>query len=107
MALTREQFRQKTNEILSFTTPENQANASELLTELSDEFESVMTSSENNATRVQELTENNERLRKVNTDLFLKVGSPVTDENKGTDPEPKTDKPVSFETLFNDKGELI
>ena len=108
MALTREQFRQKMNTLLSFATPDNQANASELLTELSDEFDDVMTQSETATNRVQELTENNERLRKVNTDLFLKVGTPAkdTDTPPDTGTDTKTD-PVSFESLFNEKGDLM
>lgn len=107
MPLSRDEIKSKFTEILGLASSENQARASELLTELSEEYESVLTESENSATRVQELTANNEALRDVNSKLFLKVGHKIDTPPAGDPtPEPPKDTP-SFENLFNEKGELI
>lgn len=108
MALTREQFKDKVTAILGMTTPENQASASEILTELTDEYGNIMTESETHAGKVQELTKNNETLRDVNAKLFLKVGATVKETHK--EETPATEEPVTeltYEKLFNEKGELI
>lgn len=108
MALTREQIKSKFTAVLGMATPEQQANASEILTELSDEFESVLTESENNATKVTELTANNETLRSVNAKLFLRVGE--TDKATHTETTPATEttneNKITFDDLFNEKGDL-
>lgn len=106
MPLTREQIKSKFNEMLGFVTPENQASATEIMTSLNDEFDAILTESENIATKNQELTLNNEKLRSVNADLFLKVG--VTDKNaQQTDKQDDVPEAISYDTLFNDKGDLL
>ena len=108
MALTREQFKEKVTSLLGMTTPESQASASEILTELSDEYESVMTESETHAGKVQELTKNNETLRDVNAKLFLKVGTTTKETHKEETPAPEEpETKLTYENLFNEKGELI
>lgn len=106
MGLTREQIKSKFNEMLGMVTPENQATATELMTSLNDEFDGILTENEQYATKNQELTANNEKLRSVNADLFLKVG--VTDK-RGTPTEEPDDVPeaISYDTLFNEKGDLL
>ena len=56
-------------------------------------------------TSVQELTTANESLRAVNTKLFLQVGA---SEKKEQEEEKKEEenKPLPFDDLFNEKGEL-
>lgn len=108
--MTREEIKQKMNELLGLSTPENQGRASEILTGLSDEFESILTESENAATKVQELTANNETLRAVNAKLFLKVGTSEKESHKEeTKPETKieSENKLTFDKLFNEKGELL
>ena len=107
MALTREQIKSKFNAVLAMATPEKQANASELLTELSDEFESVLTASEESATKITELTSNNETLRAVNAKLFLRVGETDKEAQKDDTPKEEETPSIKFEDLFNEKGELI
>lgn len=108
--MTRDEHKKIVNQLLGMATPENQATASELLTQLTDDYEQTLTNNEtltaNNAT----LTANNEQLRSVNADLFLKVG--VTNKQIHKQDEPgKEDKPdetkLTFDALFNEKGELI
>ena len=102
--MTREELKTLVTELIGFSTPDHQARTSEILTSISEGFDGVLTDSEQAQTRVSELTASNETLRRVNADLFLKVGTKA-------DPEPPTpdvpDEPVSYDTLFNEKGELI
>ena len=107
--MTREELAKLIQELHGFSTPENQARTSEILTTISEGFENTLTASEQAQTRVSELTANNETLRDVNAKLFLKVGSkpsePIADPEPPKQTEP--DAPISFDTLFNEKGELI
>lgn len=106
--MTRDEHKQKIAKLMGLVSPDNQATMSEILTELSEDYEQVLTASEGHSARVQELTANNETLRAVNAKLFLKVGEvpkdPPQPSEPTTDPEPPT---ITFESLFNDKGELI
>ena len=104
--MTRDEYKQKITKALGFASPEHQASMSELLTELSDDYESVLTDSESASEKVTELTKNNETLRAVNAKLFLKVGEVPKDVPKTTEQEEDIPN-VTFESLFNDKGELI
>lgn len=108
--MTRDEHKQIIQKMLGFVTPENQANASELLTQLSDDYEQTLTASETLTKNNETLTANNEKLRQVNADLFLKVGttnkethSQEQNNGNGQDEENK----LTFEALFNEKGELM
>lgn len=106
--MTRDEFKQKMNGLIGCVASEHQATASETLAELSEGFESVFNENEDNKSKITELTANNENLRRVNTKLFLKVGEiPKGDPTPAPTPEgdPEPEK-ISFESLFNDKGEL-
>lgn len=107
--MKREDHKKLITEMLGLVNADHQARASELLTTLSDDYETVLTESEGHANRVTELTANNETLRAVNAKLFLKVGEvPNNPPNDPTPPTEDPDKPtITFESLFNDKGELI
>lgn len=108
--MKREDHKTKLNELLKLVTPENQASATEILTGLSEDYEQVLTESETAASRVSELTANNETLRAVNAKLFLKVGAtdketphPETEQQTPVESENK----ITFDNLFNEKGELL
>lgn len=93
-------------DLLKTINPENQATATELMTKLSDDYEEVMTNSENFESKNKELLERNEKLREVNADLFLKVGKRIdAPENKEDENEGGEEIPT-FDELFNEKGEL-
>lgn len=103
-----EEMKAKFQALLGMTAPEKQGEASEILTALTDETEKMFSTATENANKISELTANNETLRAVNAKLFLKVGEvPKTEPdniphaNEGTQPE------KTFESLFNEKGELI
>lgn len=108
--MTREEHNKIIQQMIGLVAPDNQATASELLTQLSEDYEETLTNVETATNNVAELTAKNETLRDVNAKLFLKVG---TTENKNQPPE--NNKPniqededkMTFEALFNEKGELI
>lgn len=103
--MTRDEHKNIVNQLLGMVTPESQANASNLLTQLTEDYESTLSIFEATATANETLTANNETLRDVNAKLFLKVGH--VDTKKTTEhTEPDEEKP-SFDSLFNEKGELI
>lgn len=111
LEMTRDEIKKSLQDLLGFTSPDNQAKASEILTALSDEYERVSTESETNASRVAELTANNETLRSVNAKLFLKVGATEKEADKESVPDETETKGeldgLTFEKLFNDKGDLL
>ena len=72
--MTRDEHKNIVNRLLAMATPENQANASDLLTQLTDDYEKTLTDFEAATANVTQLTANNETLRQVNAKLFLKVG---------------------------------
>lgn len=105
--MTREEHKKAVEKLLGMVSAEHQADASELLTTLSEDYETTLATSETVASENANLKTNVEKLRKVNTDLFLKVGTPTP---KGKEDEGKTDTEIPdlpFEKLFNEKGELI
>ena len=53
-------------------------------------------------TKNTQLTENNEKLRSANMDLFLKLGSSKTSNSEGEKEKDKDNENVSRETLLND-----
>lgn len=93
------------DKVLGMIAPEHQAAASEALNTLSTDYGTTLDSLETANTSVQELTTANESLRAVNTKLFLQVGA---SEKKEQEEETKEEenKPLPFDDLFNEKGEL-
>lgn len=106
--MTRDEHKTIVNQLLTMATPEQQAAASDLLTQLTDDYEQTLTDFETATASVATLTANNETLREVNAKLFLKVGQ--TDTTIHKEDNPKDDEGVenqlTFEALFNEKGEL-
>lgn len=108
--MTRDEHKKIVNQLLGMATPENQATASELLTQLTDDYEQTLTSNETLTASNATLTANNEKLRSVNADLFLKVGTTQKQIHKDTTPgkdEQPDETELTFDALFNEKGELI
>ncbi len=104
--MTREEHKAFVNQLLGMVASEHQATASQILTNLTEDYEQTLATSETRATEVQNLTANNEELRKVNTQLFLKVGHSIPQQENPAHEQPE-EKPMAFSELFNEKGELI
>lgn len=108
MPKTREEITADIQELMGFATAENQARISEILTGLSNEFDVVLKASDDAVNRATELEANNEHLRKVNTDLFMQVGRIPNGGKESPDKPIEGDLPeITFDKLFNEKGELI
>lgn len=111
--MTRDEHKNIVNQLLTMVTPETQANASSLLTQLTEDYEKTLTEFETATDNVSRLTANNETLRSVNAELFLKVGTSSKDTNKDNNPMDKgnegegDEETLTFEALFNEKGDLI
>ena len=104
--MTRDEHKSTINTLLGMVSAEHQATASELLMNLSEDYEATLTNFEASEKNVKTLTENNETLRDVNAKLFLKVGTSQKEAHEDSNNE-EDEKPLPFEELFNEKGELI
>lgn len=104
--MTREEHKKQIQSLLGMLNPEHQADASVILTNLSEDYEQTLTHSEQLETDKQNLTDRNARLRDVNADLLLKVGVGTTKPDEKEQEKPEIN-PVSFDSLFNEKGELL
>ena len=107
--MTREEHKQVIQNLIGMIAQDHYADASEILTNLSEDYEQVLTTSETAIANAESLTQKNERLREVNANLFLKVGMQDSTVNNQEDKQqPNTEvKPLPFSDLFNEKGELI
>ena len=110
--MTREEHKKAVNQLLGMIAAEHQAAASELLTNLSDDFNTTQNEIETANGNVQSLTKDNEALRAANMKLFLRVGETDKQIHGQDKPNPshgktEEDKPLPFDDLFNEKGELI
>lgn len=107
--MTRDEHKAEIQKLFGMIAPDHQAAASEILNGLSNDYETTQNTLDNANANVQTLTQNNENLRAANTKLFLQLGStPKPEDKPGKNPPPTQDeKPLTFESLFNEKGDLI
>lgn len=81
----------------------DQGAASNAMADINTDYAEAMTTIDNYKQQVEQLTQANEKLKKDNMALFLKVdvGSP-----KGQEPKHKEDD-YSIDSLYNEKGRLV
>ena len=72
-----------------------------MLTQLTDEVNSIYDSNETLSTANQKFEADNKKLQEYNMQLFLRVGQPKPKE----EPQPQN-KELKYENLFNEQGEL-
>lgn len=107
--MNREVFTNKIKEIRVLLNGDetDPAKASELLTEMFDNVGTVFDTAENLKNEVEEFKISNEKLRKTNMDLFLKIGDTSIKKEDETDKiDPEEPKKKSFEDLFTKEGGL-
>lgn len=106
--MTRDEHSAEIQRLIGMINPDHQADATQILTGLSDDYEEMLTASETLTTENATLKGNNEKLRSVNAELFLKVGTtnkethkeePANNNNNG-------EEIPTFESLFNENGVL-
>lgn len=108
--MTREEHKEIMTKLLATVSADHQATATQLMTELSEDYEKTLTDFETATKNNESLTEKNEKLREVNADLFLKVGvskAPATTTENRTTTDNGNENLPTFDSLFNEKGELI
>jgi hypothetical protein len=79
----------------------DEGKVSEILTKLSQDYGQVTAVSAEHEKKSTELTAANEKLRSYNMELFLQVGKPATPQ-----PQPQPETKPTFESLFDEKGNL-
>lgn len=99
--MTREEFQQKSTEVLS--SLEDVGKVSALLDELRTGFNDEVSRAEIAEQTATDLTAKNETLQKANMALYLKTGEVSA---TGEEPETKKEPEMQFADLFNEKGEL-
>ena len=106
MAKTMEEFQKVLNDIRS--NLDDTAKVTELLESVSLDYSEM--SKENNtlSTNNEKLIKDNDNLRNVNMDLFLKVGSQRSEENQKSENQVQEtqENKLSFENLFDKNGNL-
>lgn len=87
-------------------TCESDADRLTLITALRDEIEADYNEHATTAERVSELETANKNLQENNMALFLRLGNQNIDVQTPPEENPDDDKKLSFDDLFNEKGEL-
>ena len=104
--MTRDEHGNIITQIMGMINPDNQADASTLLTSLSEDYNNVLTDYEKSCENVNTLEEKNQQLRNANSELFLKVGHTQTETKQDDFKSDEKDDIKSFDDLFNEKGDL-
>lgn len=96
-----QQLKDLTAQVLS--NLDDQGAASNAMADINTDYAEAMTTIDNYKQQVEQLTQDNEKLKKDNMALFLKVdvGSP-----KEQEPKHKEDD-YSIDSLYNEKGRLV
>lgn len=85
-------------------TAEDDASRRAIITEVSDEIKTVFGTVDTLTESKNKLDADNKKLQEYNMQLFLKVGGQKKQEVTPEGDEP--DKNLTYENLFNEKGEL-
>ena len=106
--MTRDEHKEIINKVLAMVNPETQADAIDLLDKLSDDYDSTLTANETLTESNTTLTTANNNLRLANGKLLMRVGETTEKITKETETKTNDDPPaLTFDALFNEKGELI
>ena len=101
--MTKEEHTQAIQDIRKLVNDDD-GKITELLTNLSDDYGKILAENSDYKLKNEKLTNDNDKLRDTNMRLFLKVG---TTEKEEEEPEEKEEEKLTFENLFDEKGDLI
>lgn len=106
--MTREEYNTKAGELMTAISAEeiDTGKVSEIAAEMREAFQLEVTRAETAEKTAEDLKRSNESLQAANMNLFLKSGEIIKAAEQEKTP-PEVDKPFDFNTLFNEKGELI
>lgn len=107
--MTRDEHKAAIQNLFGMIAADHQAAASEILNNLSNDYESTLTSYETANANVTKLTTDNEALRVANGKLFIQLGTPAKQDNQKQEDKPgqQQEQKLTFDALFNEKGDLI
>ena len=100
--MTKQEFLDSLNTIGQLEDPAQMRTA---LAEIRDAVGAVFDSNEELTQQNQQYVQDNESLRNANMKLFLQVGEPRQPEPPA--PEPTKPQKMSFDSLFDDKGNIL
>lgn len=100
--MTKEEHTQAIQDIRKLVNDDD-GKITELLTNLSDDYGKILAENSDYKLKNEKLTNDNDKLRDTNMRLFLKVG---TTEKEEEEPEEKEEEKLTFENLFDEKGDL-
>jgi regulator of replication initiation timing len=106
---SQEQANQMINDILGNLN--DQGKVSEILQDFRTDYTGTLTEHANLSTSVEELTRNNESLKNVNNKIMLQLGDVSSivgkeKEQKEEQEKEEQENELTYENLFNEKGEL-
>lgn len=106
--MTREEYNTIAGELMTAVSAEelDTGRISEITAEMREAFQLEVTRAETAEKTAEDLKRSNESLQAANMKLFLKSGEIIKAAEQTKTP-PDKDKPFDFNTLFNEKGELI
>lgn len=103
-SMKREEHTEKIMKIKERTHETDDGTITSLLSELSDDYATLLTQIDETNLRNEKLTKDNDSLRDANMRLFLKVEGA---DEKASQPETsESDDPKTYENLFDENGEL-
>jgi len=102
--MKREEHTEKIMQIKEKIHDTDDGSITSLLSELSDDYGSLLTLMDETKLKNEKLTRDNESLRDTNMRLFLKVEG--TDKQASEPEGENSDEPKKYENLFNENGEL-
>lgn len=102
--MTRDELLAKLTEI---GTTEDAAARRALLTEVTDNVNAVYDSNDSLTAANTKFETDNKKLQEYNMQLFLKVGGQKQPPAAGAGAEPPAENNLTYDKLFNEKGELI
>lgn len=105
MYMTREEFSEKSATILSDI--EDRGAVSTTLDDLRANYYEVVQHAEDVEAERDRLKEENDKLQAANMELFLRVGKTGTAEPEPEEETEPEEPALSYDDLFDDKGELI
>lgn len=106
--MKREKLKEYTKQIIDNLS--DISKVTEILDEISTENDLSETEFESVSAKHDQLAEDNEKLREVNMKFFLKLGEKAdvsTSKKQEEDDEGNAGDDLSFDNLFDEKGELI
>lgn len=104
MAKTMEEFQKVLNEIRC--NLDDTPKVTELLESISIDYSEMAKENKTITNNNEKLIKDNDKLRNVNMDLFLKVGSQRIEKQEENQEEQQEDNKLEFENLFDENGNL-